>query len=48
MCVQVVSQYAYILFYVRTRGAAAALPPLPAGRGHHRRNSSAASAGAGS
>lgn len=35
---QVVSQYAYILFYVRSRSSTAA---------HHRRNHSAASAGAG-
>lgn len=46
---QVVSQYAYILFYVRSRGAsaaAAAAAASAASRGHHhRRSSSAASAG---
>jgi hypothetical protein len=38
LVVQVVSQYAYILFYVRTRASSLA---------HHRRNNSAASGGAG-
>lgn len=42
---QVVSQFAYILFYVRSRKSSAAA--AAAGRSHHhRRTSSAASAGA--
>ncbi|KAL4459011.1 hypothetical protein ABPG75_013876 [Micractinium tetrahymenae] len=45
---QVVSQYAYILFYVRTRSSSAAAAAAEASRQHHRRTASAASAGAGS
>ena len=57
-CLQVVSQYAYILCYVRTPRAVAAAAAASAqaaspakhggGWGHHRRNSSATSATAGS
>lgn len=44
---QVTSQYAYILFYVRTGSSSVAAAAAEASRQHHRRTASAASAGAG-
>lgn len=43
---QVTSQYAYILFYVRTGSSSVAAAAAEASRQHHRRTASAASAGA--